>query len=151
MKKTQINAIKRIINNNPYRTALQGVFIDDSGRACACDSYRVIRLTAENPAELPTAPGLDVKRFFDVPRGWDLLLPTENELKAIIKRSNETKTHAVYDFGDDLPAVNARYLLDILRIFPDATAYRSKTNTKNGAVFFESTFGDALLMPIRKA
>lgn len=59
MKQTQINAIKRIINNNPYRSALQG-------------------------------------------------------------------------------------------IFTDATAYRSAINTKNGAIFFNSPFGDGLLMPIRK-
>lgn len=150
MKKTQINAIKRIINNNPYRTALQGIFTDSKGRACACDGFRVIRLTADSPEELPRAEGLPLDYFFNVARGWCLALPTVEELKAIIKRSNETKTAAVYDFGEELPAVNARYLLDILRIFPDATAYRSAKNTKNAAIFFESTFGDGLLMPIRK-
>lgn len=151
MKKTQITAIKRIINNNPNRTALQGIFTDAAGRVCACDGFRAIRLTYHNPEELPTAAGLDIQRFFDVARGWDLAPPTVDELKAIIKAANDAKQKiAVYDFGEDLPHVNARYLLDMLRIFPDAKIYRTANNPKNKAIFFDSPLGDGLLMPLYK-
>ena len=150
MKSTQINAIKRIINNNPHRTGLQGIFTDSTGRVCATDGFRIIRLN-HRPEELPTAPGLPVDKFFSPARGYDLVLPHPVELKNIIKKASETGTRAVYDFGEDLPQVNARYLLDMLRIFPDAVAYRSASNPKNGAIFFESSAGDGLLLPLRKA
>ena len=152
MKKTQINAIKRIINNNPYRPSLKGMFTDEAGRVCACDSYRAIRFTYyEPPEEIPLVEGVNLNPFFNVSRGWCLAAPSIEELKKIIKQDNEQKNKfSVYDFGDDLPMVNARYLLDMLRIFPDAKIYRTANNPKNKAIFIDSAFGDGLIMPIRK-
>lgn len=151
MKHTQINAIKRIIKQNKYRTALQGMFEDNDGRVIACNDYCVVRFTYyERPEEIPPATGVDVEKFFNVTRGWDLSPPTVDELKTIISIANETKKPALYDFGEGLPCVNARFLLDMLRIFPDAKIYRTKKNQKNGAIFFDSQFGDGLLMPVFK-
>ena len=151
MKKTQINALKRIIKQNKYRTALQGMFEDADGCVIACNDYCVVRFTYyERPEEIPPANGISVEKFFNVTRGWDLALPTVDELKTIIRTANETKKPALYDFGEGLPCVNARYLLDMLRIFPDAKIYRTEKEPKNRAIFFDSPFGDGLLMPIRK-
>lgn len=150
MKATQTNAIKRIIKN-ANRTDLNGIFTDASGRVCACDGFRAIRLTHDTPEGLPAAQGLPIDKFFDVTYGWDLLAPTVPELQAIIKKAKEKKQKPVYDFGEDLPAVNAKYLLDMLRIFPDATIYRSSGKApKNKAIFFESAHGDGLLLPLYK-
>lgn len=152
MKATQINALKRIVKNNSYRPALQGMFEDAAGRVCATDGIRAVRFTYyERPEEIPPAAGLNLEPFFNVARGWDLAAPTVGELKAIIKQANKTKQKtAVYDFGDGLPMVDARFLLDMLRIFPDAKIYRTANNPKNKAIFFDSAFGDGLLMPLRK-
>ena len=150
MKPTQINAIKRIINNNQYRSALQGVFTDSDGRTIAADAYRIIRTLETVPADIPRADGLDVSKFFNDPIGYDIILPTIKELQALIKEQRERGIKPVYDFGEDLPMVNAKYLLDMLRIFPDAICYRSAENCKNKALFFQSSTGDGLIMPIFK-
>lgn len=151
MKRTQTAAIKRIINHAKM-DALQGIFTDEAGRVCACDGDRAIRLTEPVPPEIPTARGLDIGRFFDVPRGIELYTPSINAVKYFINKAKiENKATAIYDFGDDLPHVNAKYLLDMLRIFPDARIYTTRANdAKNKAIFFESSIGDGLLMPLYK-
>lgn len=153
MKKTQITAIKRIIKSAEKlpRPALHGIFTDESGRACACDGFRAVRLTLESPEGFRSAAGVDLKRFFDAARGASLPLPSVDDLKAIIKEAKEKKEKkAIFDFGAGLPMVDARFLLDMLRIFPDAKAYTTARNAKTGAIFFDSFTGDGLLMPIFK-
>lgn len=145
MTKTQINAIKRIINLNKNYPSLQGVFIDASGRVCAFNSYYGVRLNTTPPEDIPRAAGVDITRFFDEKRGDELIAPSFDAIRYYIR-----KKMSIYDFGDDLPRVNAKYLLDILRIFPDARIYTTAHNPKNKAIFFESARGDGLLLPIRK-
>lgn len=152
MKSTQITAIKRVIKSAEQtpRPALYGIFTDESGRACACDGFRIIR-TNERPEGLPAADGLPVQRLFTIKQGAALTLPTVKELRAIIKEAKETKkTRPVYDFGDGLPLVNARYLLDMLRVFPDAAAVAGYERPEANAIYFNSKYGDGLLMPVRK-
>ena len=150
MNKLKINAIKRIIKG-AKGDRLRGVWIDSDGRTVATDSYRIIRTKESVPDDIPRASGVDVSRFFNDPRGYDVILPHIKELQRIIKEARQNRIKPVYDFGECLPRVNAKYLLDILRIFPDAVAYRSAGNCKNKAIFFESHSGDALLLPIYKA
>lgn len=142
MKATQTNAIKRIIKN-ATNSALKGVFIDVDGSACACDGFRVVRLYGR-PDGLPTAPGLNTSRFFDKwEPGAGLLLPSVECLKYHIKNK------MLYDFGNGMPHVDARYLLDMIRIFPDAAAYMGAKGV-NDAIMFYSEYGDGLLLPCRK-
>ena len=62
----------------------------------------------------------------------------------------------VYDFGDDLPMVNAAFLKDIMDILPDAKAYatnnpwRGEKRVETSGIIFRSEAGDALLLPVRK-
>lgn len=150
MKATQIRAISRIIKNaekkQPRIDAIHGIFADGDGRACASDGFRAIRLNTR-PDGFPDAPGVDLARFFADSFGDVLPLPTVKEINEIIKAGGKPP---VFDFGEDLPQVNARYLLDILRVFPDAVCYRTKTKPKNKAIYFVSAFGDGLLLPLRK-
>lgn len=153
MKKTQITAIKRIISKNKTRPALQGIFTDSRARVCACCDYYCIRVNAAPPEDIPTAAGIDINKFFEVARGEELPAPSLDAARYYVKNpiiDAYGKKRPVYDFGDDLPRVNARYLLDMLRIFPDARIYTTAHNPKNRAIFFESAFGDGLLMPIYK-
>ena len=155
MTKTQINAIKRIIKINTNKPVLQGVFIDSRGRACAFNEYYGIRLNTTPPEDIPRAAGIDhINRFFDVTRGVELYAPSLDAVRYYTKNPVPNvygKKQYIYDFGDNLPRVNAKYLLDMLQIFPDARIYTTAHNTKNRAIFFESAHGDGLLMPIFKA
>ncbi len=151
MKKTQITALKRIIKNAGNRPALAGIFYDDNGRACVCDGITAIRMS-DSPGELPTVPGVKLEHIYkyNAP-GVELRTPTADELKTIIKESRAKKERiAFFDFGDGGPLVNARYLLNILTILPDAKIYEAATRPDISPLYFESTRGDALLMQFRR-
>lgn len=146
----KINAIKRIIKN-AKPDELRGVWIDSDGRTVATDGHRIIRTAESVPDDITRARGVEVSHFFGVPHGYNIILPNLKELQSIIKEARQNRVKPVYDFGEGLPRVNAKYLLDMLRIFPDAVAYRAARNCKNKAIYFESQNGDGLLLPIYKA
>lgn len=154
-------AMKAIIKNVPeHQQQLQGAF-ECAGMQCACDGYRAIRIS--QPIDLPAPPvpcTLDVKRLFNDSRRdavKPLKAPTLGELKShikITKAENKTKygkdankKTILWDFGEDRPAVNAFYLLDILTAFPDAAITCS---TLTAPLYFTDAAGEAILLPVRK-
>lgn len=151
-------AIKRIINNVPEaRTGFKGWWKDAEGRACICDGVRAVRLNSgevKGIDELPT-PSIDLDRSMSSKQNTkDLELPTIQELKAFIAEQKAigawTKYKSVsYDFGENLPAVNPEYLIDILQILPDAKA-RIVPGNMSAAIYFEGSDGDAILLPMHK-
>jgi hypothetical protein len=139
--------------NNP---ALKGAWMED-GRQCTCDGFRAFRLKDALPLpELsPEVRPLELNRLFD-PAIHDyavqLPLPSVKELKTFIalERAKADKKNAMaYDFGDGLPAVNACYLLDLLTVLPDATAFiSSEPNGIISPIYAVGSAGDALLLPL---
>ena len=155
-------AMRNIIKNVPeHQTHLQGAF-DCNGKQAACDGFRAI--TLNTPIDLPAPPvpcTMDLARLVDDARNnatTPLETPSQGELKSYIKitkaenkakygRSANKKT-ILWDFGEDRPAVNAVYLLDILTAFPDAAITCS---TMTAPMYFSHADGEAILLPVRKA
>ena len=154
--------MRAIIKNVPeHQRQLQGAF-DCNGKQAVCDGFRAIRLNA--PLDLPAPPvprTLDVSQFIDDARNnatTQLESPTLGELKSHIKITkaenkanygrNANKKTILWDFGEDRPAVNAAYLLDILTAFPDAAI---TCGTMMVPLYFSHAAGEAILLPVRKA
>lgn len=150
---TAYSAFKRIIKSVPdFRKDYQGVWYDADGRQCVCDGYHAIRLN--NPVEgFETVKGMELDKVF--PQDHELVqalpMPTPGELK-INKKKYESWRGApcYYDFGEDLPRVNANYLKNIMDCLPDAKAYVTD-HPLTGPIVFKSEKGDALLLPVRKS
>lgn len=155
-------AMRAITKNAPeHQRQLQGAFVSD-GKQCACDGYRAMRLNT--PLDLPAPPvpcTMDIARLVDDARNnatTPLESPTLGELKSYIKitkAENKAKYGksanrqcVLWDFGEDRPAVNAAYLLDILTAFPDAAITCS---TMTAPLYFSHADGEAVLLPVRKA
>lgn len=149
---TAYSAVKRFIKGCPdARPDFQGVWYDAEDRQCMCDGYHVLRL--KNHVEgFNTVKGMDLDKCY--PKDYELVaelpIPTPGELK-INKRKLDSYRGAttVYDFGDNLPLVNADYLKNIMDCLPDAKAYVTD-HPLTGPIIFKSDKGDALLLPIRK-
>ena len=146
--------LKKFIKNiKGYRTDINGAWLDEEGRQCLCGGYRAIRLnTPVEGLKEPDNPNhFDLGKIFLHPFPTDTLkLPTTGELKAYIAdpASPRNDKTVMYDFGDGLPMVDAKYLKDMLDVFPDAIA--TYDGTPSHAIYFHSEKGDGILLPIRK-
>ena len=142
------------------RRGLAGAWIDAAGRQCVCDGFRAVRL-ARPVAGLPetdAAAAIDLDKVYpgdDFAGYTAVTLPAADALKtflAAVRRgeiSGDNPTAwplGVDDAGRVLPAVNAAYLLDIVRALPGAAAYARDAVS---ALYFSSDAGDALLLPLR--
>ena len=154
------------------RECLQYTWIDEKGRQCSCDGYRAYRLytPVAGLPDIPAGLAIDLNRIFpdDACALAELETPAVDFVQALIKDDAAHKTHTkksvdyyddgdtrrgLYTFGKDLPAVNIKYLFDILRVFPDAKIY-SHVRTYQGKklipnLYVVSEYGDALLMPVK--
>lgn len=142
------------------RDDLRGAWEQD-GKQILCNGYLAIALNTPLN-DLPTAEN----KTFDALNciepasrnsGAYLPVPTAAELRAYIKqRGAELKAAGMkenvplYDFGDGLPAVNARFLLDIVEILPGASFRASNYRPDIGGIYFESAGGFGILLPVRK-
>ena len=77
----------------------------------------------------------------------ELTTPEIESLKLMIKESRlkETKYHFILN---TYPCVNARYLLDIMSVFPDARFFFDPTE-RYPMVYVRSEFGDAILTSLK--
>lgn len=154
------SAAKRIIKSVPdVRKGLKGVWTDKQGRQCMCSNALAVRLV-KHLEGFETVEGMDLDKVFpsDTMIECELHLPTPGELKMNKKKDTRWSARGiyVYDFGDDLPMVNAAFLKDIMDILPDAKAYatnnpwRGEKRVETSGIIFRSEAGDALLLPVRK-
>ena len=135
---------------NSRREALNYAWLDAAGRQCVCDGFQAFRLNAPKP--------FDLDKIFPAPADLAseyrvIKLPDAAEVKAFIaveRAKNGRKAAPVWDFGDGLPAVNARFLLDLFAVFPDASEAYIKTDYTryNSPMFVKAEGGDALLLPL---
>lgn len=148
---TAYSAFKRIIKRvGDHRKDLQGVWADSEGRSCVCDGYLAIRL--KKPMEgFESVPGMDLDKVFPNSTYFsdpvDVEIPTPGELK--INKRRLAMGEAVWDFGENLPMVNAKYLKDVMDCLPGAKAVTERNSTTR-LIYFTSEKGDAILLPVRK-
>lgn len=160
---SRLKAAERVIKSakKQPRPALHGAWIAD-GMQYICDAYRAARFPEPLPLEkIPeNIPPIDAARFFsDASKnaGECLNLPDIGTLKAYIKsekaarKAEKNKTPLAWDFGENLPDVDAEFLLDFLEMFPDATAIANKTRPLWGMIYFSAPDGaEGVLLPVKK-
>ncbi len=141
--------IKNSIKFHPWNKQLNGYFMSGE-QQCVSDGFRVIRLKEGIKVELQAADDQGAgNKVWDWMRGVlsyekKLSLPTIGELKTQIKITKDAR----YVFGDDLPEVNAQYLLDFLTVFPDAEVYWD--GNVLAPIYIKGEQGDGILLPIKK-
>ena len=143
------------------RDDLRGAWEQD-GKQILCNGFLAIALNSPindlPTAENQTFDALNCIEPASRNSGAYLPVPTAAELRAYIKqRGAELKAagmkenFSLYDFGNGLPAVNARFLLDIVEILPGATFRASSCHPVLAGIYFESADGFGILLPVRKA
>lgn len=79
----------------------------------------------------------------------ELTLPTMNEISSKGNKYGYRHT-AAYDFGENLPLVNARYLREAMLAVPNGKAYVKK-DLASSPIYIKNDSGDeAIILPIRK-
>lgn len=147
-----VTAAKRMIKSVPgHMTHLKGIF-EQNGKYCICDGYRAVRLNEDMQsvphAEQPGAPDL-TKIFEGVNKAEKFDLPEVPTIKRFISEQRTKgviKQDIVYNLVDDT-WVNPEYLIDMLQVLPDCTAYKPANN--HSTIYFESDAGDGVLLPVR--
>ena len=151
-----VNSILKEASRSPRSFTLYNAPIID-GRQCICDGYRLVRLTEHLPLNVPAEPlgYIDTDRLIPPAMfcdGNEIDLPDPAKLRAYIKDFKAKRTSStapkipVYRFGENLPAVDARFLADMMAILPDAKAYADGVRSN---VFFRCEDGsDGLLCSV---
>lgn len=156
-QKAMLRILKRARRENMRCAWLQ------EGKQYVCDGTVAVEL-AEPISGLP-APEFDLAPF-DVANVIDLAsqnngavlpVPSLSALKTHIKASRAElkaagkKSNCVpFDFGEELPLMNAEILADILEIVPDAKFTASSRNPQRAAVYFEGASGRGCVLPVRR-
>lgn len=157
--------ITKMLNNaKKYsnRESLNYAWIDEQNRQCVCDGYRGFRFRDHLPLEdrpKNCAKPIDMNALY--PSDYDfariflpIALPTAADVKIEIAKQRAAytgrgKCDVYYDFGADLPTVNAEYLLDLITALPDAdTIWYSRINSP---MYVFTDRADAIILPIRTA
>lgn len=143
--------IKQTIKKKPNITGFHGAWIKD-GKQYLTDGYSAFELN-QPIEELPTVKCNDM--ICDVflatqnrERNTLLPLPSLEMLKMHIKGS--PVKDVTWDFGEDKPNVNAKYLETILKVLKYPIAYYNG-DSKNDKILFIADNGRAILCPLYKA
>ena len=145
---TRLAALKRMVKSCCKRTpkvSLHGVFKFKEWEVL-CDGCRAFRLR-KMPDVLPRAveapEPLDMDRIMQHELGETCVLPSIAEVKAHIAAHKDYPMEALPDWWCD-----PQFLLDVLNVFPNGTAYKPKDN--HSPLFVDGEDGDAILLPVRK-
>lgn len=142
------------------RDDLRGAWEQD-GKQILCNGYLAIALNSPindlPTAENQTFDALNCIEPASRNSGAYLPVPTAAELRAYIKQrgaelkaAGKKENFPLYNFGDGLPAVDARFLLDIAEILPGASFRASSHHPVLGGIYFASADGFGILLPVRK-
>ena len=141
---------------------LAGAWTDEKGRQCICDGFRGYRLHKALPLtqlDKDVVP-FDLSKIIDpleTRENVPVNVPSVKEIKEFIaleraKSANGDKrgkkADTVMDLGRGLPAVNARYLLELLTVLPDVKVY-AKKGGRLEPLYAVSERGDAIVLPVR--
>ena len=161
-KNNQLKAMKYILSRGKLHSARESTqFVKTiDGWQYACDSYMLAKI---KPLNLPEVPDRIREDYFNVEKILSdfkkastnsLELPNITKLKAYIK--NQKAIHKgnklyypMYNFGVDLPLVNAEYLANVMDIMTgDIQCYYSGLNS---ALYLTDSDGnEAAVCPISK-
>jgi len=159
-RSAQLSAAKRMIKeakkNMSHRPGFHGAWIGEDEKQYINSGYYAVRFN--QPMELTKSEGDEgateriINNAYD---GLELKLPEESTVKTMIIKHNAKCSHikpkdrptCEFDFGENLPVVNAQWLLNTLQALPEAAA---KYTTLTAPIFFSSPDGEAVLCPIRK-
>lgn len=137
-EKSRIAACKRILKNTKNCTSSNTEFLKYAntidGIQYVCNGYRIAAFRTPLPLEeRPDNISLtyNLKGYLQA-KTYDVVtlkIPDKKALKAYIKEEKQKAQETIYgfipkyNFGKNLPMVNADYLLDMINIFPDGTFY----------------------------
>lgn len=161
----QEKAIARILKNVPNtRESFMGI-IEDAGKYCVLDGFRLVRFSTPFDGFPTVNTTFDTNRAIGDKSRYNikLELPTVKNLKADMKIAklsgmDVNRIHVIrkgkrldfgYDFGYGMPMVNAKWLIDMIEALPDAAAYAVKDYSCN-PIYFTDGENDGILLPIRK-
>lgn len=137
---------------NPEKQLLNGYFIGKNGMHIVCDGYRAVRLskTIEGIPECQGIPSVD-KLVDDTKAAAvnSVPLPSAGEVKAYIAQeiaAGVEKKDVVWWWGDNTPGVSAKYLLDMMVLFPDAENFMY--STEKSTMYIADGHGDGILCPV---
>ncbi len=153
-------AAERIIKQATDRKMSAGAYTLD-GLQYIGGCFSVVRLSEPLPVtELPKdKEPINYQQIIELAsknEGDTLQLPHRNYLPVYIKtekarHKSEKGFVCKWDFGDNLPAVDAALLLDMLNLLGNCTAVLSYRNPQINAIYFKNDKGeDGILMPVRK-
>ena len=165
MRKYQITKLEKLIkimgssdDSWPY---MRKVFRDAWGRQFWFSGAMLIRLF-NNIDSLPEHTEQEKEQWADVANkvgkraeeslsesGDYMPMPTLDEVKAYVGRRKKyiPSNGCVWAFSKMGPFVNARWMLDIMEVFPDVRFAKPQNNIS--AIYFHSEDGDGVLLPIR--
>lgn len=161
MNKTELrsatSAANKIIKLAPeVRKDYAGCFYDKQGRQIIISNCIAIRLNEHLPVSEAKIPfGSTDNLFLQACKNTkELDLLSLKDLKDYIHNAKECKGYKaiVYDFGENLPAVNSNYMLLIYKVLgqQNLTAKADKDKWETRPIYFSSDRGEAILMPRRK-
>lgn len=153
-----LNALLASVDDS--REALKHTWIDSAGRMCACDGFRAYRLNVPvaGVPDIEAEKAVNLDKIFPaaIDESKALDLPSLADVRAMIEQDRRSEkrgeeatflfTFGTSDAGELLPAVNLRYLADMLQMFPNCRAYYS---APYAPIVFKDENGDALLLPVR--
>ena len=145
----------RHIAANASRENMRGVWTDSEGRSCICDGYRAVRLSDRFESLPVIEPWDGIERVFQEPCRYrrEIDAPTVSQVKqaaALYRAANGKSSAPTYDFGEELPQVNASFLIDMLTLLPGAKLYIADSRVEISPIYFVSEKGDGILLPVRK-
>lgn len=149
--------LKSIRKNQPKREKFHTAWIDAAGRQCVCDGYRAYRLNARLDA-VETTPGqipMDLDKIFaplDAGKVEEIPAPDADAVRLETIHGKNAGKYGTFDFGPGLPAFNAEYLQEILRLFPGAKWYFEADEKRRmcSPAFIVHEAGTACVCPVRK-
>lgn len=164
-----LNSLLRAARKTP-RESLHDVWTDEQGRTCAMDGYRAYCLNAApagmkvtwtsrpDPARAAARAADNNKilahvfNALDAGKTVEMPAPDADAVKSFMTADKEQGGRGVYDLGKDFPAVNVKYLWDIIRLFPVAKWYvlADPYARMVSPVFIVADEGRACLLPIRQ-
>ena len=143
-----------------YHKEIWNAWLDADGRTNVCDGFRAYRLL-RRPDGLSTvltvAPRfckpIDLTPVFqplDLGDVVSMPAPVETDVDAV-RRYKSTDSRVLFDLGVEFPAVNGRYLWEIMQLLPGAKWFclRDPRRRMLSPVYAVSDAGSACLLPIR--
>ena len=150
MNQNQISILKRIVNN-PY-PQLRGCIIDNLGRYCFCEAYRIAKLNEAPPELFYNPPSFSLLRNDSLDRLWYQYVCDKDgqrvyPVAADVRECARKKVPYIFE-GTDVK-VAPGYLYDMMRIFPKAQVFVGSIEPRLKAIRFRSPQGVGYLLPLR--